>query len=152
MPPKQQQPAPKPPAAGPSAQGAGSAASPATGAGRAEIELDEADEFARALSEAMEATAKADPTAWQSSDGVVVEEGFANARNNSGPPPLPNHGDHGDSTLPDGFEPVPPAEVRRSTPRIPDLSDFPEVAQREYFAKLEANFLVVFGGPLTFST
>jgi cell division protein FtsZ len=109
-----------------------------------EIDAREADEFARALSEAMEAAPSGQgddsQSAWQSPDGVLVEEGFADARRSVAPPPLPDTGSENpyDAAATDGFEPAPPNEVRRSMPRILDVHDFPEVAQREYFAKMEA--------------
>ncbi len=106
-----------------------------------EMNETEADEFARALSQAMESAADegsgASPDAWRSPDGVVVEEGFAKPRGESpSPPPLPT----GRSKPADeaaAFDPAPPVVVRRSAPRMPDVSEFPEVAQREYFARME---------------
>lgn len=119
---------------------------PVTEVETAPVELDahEADEFARALSEAMEASARDmdssddDGGTWQSADGVVVEEGFSSAHASSLPPPLPARDSVAQRALPAGFEPVPPSQVRRSPSRMPDMSEFPEVAQREYFAKMEA--------------
>ena len=114
-----------------------------TGTAHVEINVNEADEFARALSEAMDASAQElaahDPSrgTWQSSDGVTVEEGFADV-GESKPPPLPRPKDVNVAQLPSAFESVPPSEVRRQQSRMPDMSEFPEVAQREYFAKMEA--------------
>lgn len=130
---------------------------------------EEADAFARALSEAMDAVGTrprnmqhdgghggavddADYTAapvnapqggtlnsWQSADGVLVEEGLVDRQSVQHPPPLP-HRSAARPSNPDtaGFEPAPPVQVPRTIPRIPKLSDFPEVAQREYFAKMDA--------------
>lgn len=109
----------------------------------ADLVANDADEFARALSEAMEAshgeqagnTNQSDN--WQSADGIRVEEGFADQWS-SQPPPLPEATEAEMNSLPAGFEPVPPADVRRSTSRMPAVSEFPEIAQREYFAKMDA--------------
>jgi len=113
--------------------------------GASEMDPNEADAFARALSEAMEATPSSPGEerrgAWQSADGVVVEEGFADVRRSVAPPPLPESGsrDQADGAQSnEGFQPTPPTQVRRSMPRILDVRDFPEVAQREYYAKMEA--------------
>ncbi|MFY0611065.1 MAG: cell division protein FtsZ [Hyphomicrobiaceae bacterium] len=115
------------------------------GSSSSELEAREADEFARALSEAMEAseqeTDKGDfaQDRWRSADGVTVEEGFATARSSSQqPPPLPARVEATPTTNSASFEPTPPSEVRRASSRMPDMSEFPEVAQREYFAKMEA--------------
>jgi len=108
-----------------------------------ELQAREADEFARALSEAMDASGPESDDGegardrWQSVDGVTVEEGFATTRS-SQPPPLPTRDNENPVPLPTGFEPVPPSAVRRSTSRMPEMSEFPEVAQREYYAKMEA--------------
>jgi cell division protein FtsZ len=114
--------------------------------GASEMAAREADEFARALSEAMKATPSSSTVGdshagWQSTEGVVVEEGITDIRRSVAPPPLPEPGsanqfDSAQTT--DGFEPAPPKQVRRSMPRILDVRDFPEVAQREYFAKMGA--------------
>lgn len=108
-----------------------------------DLNISEADEFARALSEAMDASALELSTnddssaAWQSSNGVTVEEGFASVGEQR-PPPLPlTKGTSGNQLAP-SFESVPPSKVRRQHSRMPDMSEFPEVAQREYFAKMEA--------------
>ena len=110
-----------------------------------ELDAREADEFARALSEAMEASGRETNDRedgrdrWQSADGVTVEEGFATVRGSGPqPPPLPKRDEASASASLPGFEPAPPSEVRRSSSRVPDMSEFPEVAQREYFAKMEA--------------
>ena len=104
-----------------------------------DIKPDEADAFARALTEAMEEAGPGpEEPSWQSSEGVRIETGFVGSGPKaSTPPPLP---DHSQNTSPhsDDFEPSRPAEVRRGVPRMPDVSEFPEVAQREYFAKMEA--------------
>ena len=39
------------------------------------------------------------------------------------------------ATTPEQFIPAPPADLRRGGRRIPDVEDFPPVAQREYRAK-----------------
>lgn len=114
----------------------------------AEIDAAEADEFARALSEAMDAAATSAPDSdnagaqspsWRSSDGVLVEDGFeSDSGRANAPPPLPSSGHYSEQDDQAEFEPAAPAQVRRTSQRMPDLSEFPEVAQREYFAKMEA--------------
>jgi cell division protein FtsZ len=106
---------------------------------------DEADDFAQALNAAMAESEREQAEAgdgmgpWQSVDGVVVEEGFADQHGRPQPPPLPDHRNNEDYDMPPGFDPAPPAETRRpATPRMPAVTDFPEIAQREYFAKMEA--------------
>ncbi len=101
------------------------------------------DEFARALSEVMgtvddNGTAiagAASPGAWRSPDGVIIEDGFEPSSVNA-PPPLPD----AEPTQPTadtstGFVPAPPADLPR---RVPDISEFPEIVQREYQAKAAA--------------
>jgi cell division protein FtsZ len=110
--------------------------------GDADVDASEADEFARALSEAMRSSAEAsgsggDQSQWRTDDGVVVEEGFIGQTREKQPPPLPTRTSRSDASSQAGFEPTQPASVRRSSPRMPDVSDFSEIAQREYFAKME---------------
>ena len=99
------------------------------------------DEFARALSEVM-GTVDDDPERptnagddyrlpWQSADGVVIEDGLSTGLNPL-PPPLPGGAPgNGDHTA-QGFVPQPPSELPR---RVPDITEFPEVARREYQSK-----------------
>ncbi len=109
-----------------------------------------ADEFARALSEVMGTCGdnskkegrealpdrKNQPqSAWRSPDGVVIEDGFEPA---FAPPPLPAatpaHEMATQSTA--EFTPRPPAELPR---RLPDVAEFPHIAQRAYHAKTAQN-------------
>ncbi len=127
--------------------------------GEPEMDDREADAFARALSEAMrddaantdlaeaghpdgqadqDQPAAPSPSAWRSSDGVVVEEGFAGDPVSQLPPPLPKLADLPSNENVPAFEPRPPAQRNPHARRVPDVTDFPEIAQREYFAKMEA--------------
>jgi cell division protein FtsZ len=71
---------------------------------------------------------------WRAPGNVVIEEGFSHlawppqsAARASAPEPAPRG--------PEPFVPAPPADVRRGARRMPDVDDFPPVAQREYRAK-----------------
>lgn len=102
------------------------------------------DEFARALSEVMgtvgddghsstQAAGSAEDyrLPWQSSDGVVIEDGLTTSLSPA-PPPLPAGAPPLTDHAPREFRPQPPAELPR---RVPDITEFPEVAQREYHSK-----------------
>jgi hypothetical protein len=70
------------------------------------------------------------PREWRGPGDVVIEEGLPPfsgepPRGMRGPPPAPQT----------EFRPAPPADVRRGTPRMPGLEEFPQVGQREYRAK-----------------
>ena len=122
----------------------------------------EAREFARALDEAMggrgetnqpqDAHANVSPVApepdagssfWESSNGALVREGFTQGQDTAAAPPrqdasrsaegLPPHRAAGGH-----YDPAAPHPMPVATPRMPDLSDFPEQAQKEYFAKRDA--------------
>ncbi len=82
------------------------------------------------------------PPPEMSSDGVVIEEG---------PPPhlapsSPGNGwrqaDLGRPPPAKGFMPAPPVDVRRSREmsRMPDVTDFPPIGQREYAAKAQGGY------------
>lgn len=79
---------------------------------------------------------------WHAPDGVMIEERWPGPANLS-PPGRDLPQQHGARSLGDGlqppappvFEPEPPAEVRRAPRRMPDVADFPPVAQKEYYAK-----------------
>jgi len=115
--------------------------------------LDTPDDFARTLSEVVgqvgsEGGERSSGSpglppipAWESPDGVVIEEGYQQPSLRAAPPPLPpsraqEMGDPRDSAT---FVASPPLEHqagnRGNTPRIPEMAEFPEVAQREYRAK-----------------
>ena len=110
------------------------------------------DDLARALAAAFSSapeqteTAYSSPTApatrqtWTSSTGAVFEEASsqptgADASPAAAPSPYDTHHTHPNANEP--FAPQPPAEVRRSARRHPEVEDFPAVGQREYRAKAE---------------
>jgi cell division protein FtsZ len=71
---------------------------------------------------------------WRAPGNVVIEEGFAQMswapqQAQRGAAPVENGNATGQ------FIPAPPADLRRGTRRMPDVEDFPPVAQREYRAK-----------------
>ncbi len=79
---------------------------------------------------------------WNAPGDVLIEEG----KPNLAPPVVPSGPTGNISTagqpsrsLPpselEGFQPMPPADVRRSPRRVPEVDEFPEFAQREYHAK-----------------
>ena len=71
---------------------------------------------------------------WEGPGGVLIEEGLPQFGQSAHPPrTVPPPLDHARSR--DGFRPGPPAPLRRAGRRMPDLQDFPPVAQREYRAK-----------------
>ena len=73
---------------------------------------------------------------WRAPGNVLIEEGFSQM---AWPQPAARSQDQeGDATAvrPDQFTPAPPADIRRGARRIPDVNDFPPVAQREYRAKV----------------
>ena len=73
---------------------------------------------------------------WRAPGNVIIEEGFSQM---AWPQPAArSHDQEGDATpsRTDQFTPAPPADIRRSARRIPDVDDFPPVAQREYRAKV----------------
>ena len=73
---------------------------------------------------------------WRAPGNVLIEEGFSPA---AWPQPAARSPDHeGDATAarPEQFTPAPPSDIRRGARRIPDVDDFPPVAQREYRAKV----------------
>ncbi len=105
-----------------------------------------ADEFARALSEVIGTVAHTDGDRgadqldrsvgrWQSSDGVVIEDGFEPAMA-SPPPPLPVSKVAGPAPNDGRFTPAAPAEPPR---RVPNISEFPDIAQRQYHAHAEGS-------------
>jgi cell division protein FtsZ len=73
---------------------------------------------------------------WRAPGNVVIEEGFSPT---AWPQPVARSAGHeGDATSSraDQFTPAPPTDIRRSSRRMPDVDDFPPVAQREYRAKV----------------
>jgi cell division protein FtsZ len=73
---------------------------------------------------------------WRAPGDVVIEEGFSPltwlAQSARG------HARGGDAMgdVPEEFTPAPPTDIRRGGRRIPDVEDFPPLAQREYRAKV----------------
>jgi cell division protein FtsZ len=72
---------------------------------------------------------------WRAPGDVVIEEGFSHltwlaqsARSRA------QEGDTGDDASED-FKPAPPTDIRRGARRMPEVEDFPPLAQREYRAK-----------------
>ncbi len=144
------------PAASPSElrmRAAKAAAAPAGAehAGRSRADNTQDDNLARRLSEAIGhgeepgangapesdhgAAASASHEGWRAPGDVVIEEGFSHltwlaqsARSRA------QEGDAGDVPLED-FKPAPPTDIRRGTRRMPEVEDFPPLAQREYRAK-----------------
>ncbi|MFA5900678.1 MAG: cell division protein FtsZ [Hyphomicrobium sp.] len=94
----------------------------------------------RRLSEAIGTTTEEFPQpqqsreTWRAPGNVVIEEGFSHLAwppQQPGQRPMaPENNGHG----PDQFVPGPPVDMRRPR-RIPDVEEFPPVAQREYRAK-----------------
>ena len=98
-----------------------------------------AEEFARALEDVIKSVAGEgqghddphDPD-WVSPDGITIREGLASSPT-EGMPPLPGHQSLTDHTEGSGFPAQPPAEMPR---RVPDDTQFPQIAQQEYEARL----------------
>jgi cell division protein FtsZ len=78
------------------------------------------------------------PVGWTGPDGVTIEEvppALSPARTT--PPPLPGRSrdDGATSAGGAGFTAQAPGDVRARVPRIPNVGEFPEVGQRDYYAK-----------------
>jgi len=99
------------------------------------------DDMQRRLSEAIGGQDDdPDPSAsrevWRAPGNVVIEEGFSHmswptrqqASRSAAPQPA--------AGAPDPFVPAPPVDLRRNGRRMPEVEDFPPVAQREYRAKV----------------
>ncbi len=102
------------------------------------------DDLRRRLSEAIgrddegEAPADAGATreSWRAPGDVVIEEGFSHltwlaqsARSRARQGNVP-------AESPREFKPAPPADIRRGARRMPEVEDFPPLAQREYRTKV----------------
>lgn len=101
------------------------------------------DDVQRRLSEAIGARAEAPRSheagngsreTWRAPGNVVIEEGFSHLAwppqsNAKSPASEPG------SRSSESFVPAPPVDARRSGRRMPEVEDFPPVAQREYRAK-----------------
>jgi cell division protein FtsZ len=101
------------------------------------------DDMQRRLSEAIgvngeeaprESHAPQQRETWRAPGNVVIEEGFSQM---SWAPPQAARGQApAENAKATGqFIPAPPADLRRGARRMPDVEDFPPVAQREYRAK-----------------
>ncbi len=105
------------------------------------------EDLQRRLSEAIGPTAEQGPhephlqaespqhrETWRAPGNVVIEEGFSQFAwppQSGGRPQAPESAPRG----PEQFIPAPPADLRRQNRRMPEVEDFPPVAQREYRAK-----------------
>ena len=79
---------------------------------------------------------------WAAPGNVMIEEGFGQfpgsmARPHQSAPPARPRDPHPPLTH-SGFEPAPPAEIRRAGRRMPEVNDLPIVGQREWHAKAGA--------------
>jgi cell division protein FtsZ len=101
------------------------------------------DDMQRRLSEAIGVNGEEGPReshapqqreTWRAPGNVVIEEGFSQM---SWAPPQAARGQApAENAKATGqFIPAPPADLRRGARRMPDVEDFPPVAQREYRAK-----------------
>ncbi len=74
---------------------------------------------------------------WQAPGNVTIEEGYSPfGQQGRGNAAQPRPALHPPTTAPSqGFEPMPPSDIRRTGRRMPDLQEFPEVAQREWQSK-----------------
>jgi cell division protein FtsZ len=97
------------------------------------------EDMQRRLSEAIgvhaeDREAQAQREVWRAPGNVVIEEGFSQMTWAGQQAPRATPPDPIGSTQ-DQFVPAPPADMRRGSRRMPDVEDFPPVAQREYRAK-----------------
>ena len=72
---------------------------------------------------------------WRAPGNVVIEEGFSQMSWAPQQAPRGTAPRRDMAMRPAQFIPAPPADVRRGARRMPDVEDFPPVAQREYRAK-----------------
>jgi cell division protein FtsZ len=73
---------------------------------------------------------------WQAPGNVVIEEGFSQLNWLGQSPHGHDRGGDAMGDVPEEFTPAPPADIRRGGRRMPDVDDFPPLAQREYRAKV----------------
>ncbi len=71
---------------------------------------------------------------WQAPGNVLIEAGPPQLPTMHAPPPLPPAGHGPEQTSGGSFSPSAPHEIRRPPRRMPELGDFPPVAQRAYHA------------------
>ncbi len=95
---------------------------------------------ARAPAPPREAPPRPPRETWRAPGDVVIEEGFSHMTWLAQQPGQPGRarGPQGDGVMgePESFRPAPPVDVRRAQRRMPDVEDFPPLAQREYRAKV----------------
>jgi cell division protein FtsZ len=82
---------------------------------------------------AEEAPSRARET-WQAPGNVLIEAGPPQLPAMHAPPPLPQHGYGSEQSGAGGFIPAAPHDIRRPPRRMPEVEDFPPVAQRAYHA------------------
>ncbi|MGA7116917.1 MAG: cell division protein FtsZ [Hyphomicrobium sp.] len=96
------------------------------------------EELLRAPPAQVPSTQQAAPgPSWHNSDDIEITDlppasvagGFA--------PPMDYTPDSRPAAPQDDFAPAPPAQIRRSPRRMPDLDEFPAVGQRDYHAKMQ---------------
>jgi cell division protein FtsZ len=95
---------------------------------------------ARAPAPPREAAPRPPRETWRAPGDVVIEEGFSQMTWLAQQPGQRRHarGPEDDAAGGDAesFRPGPPVDVRRAQRRMPDVEDFPPLAQREYRAKV----------------
>ena len=88
---------------------------------------------------AVPASGAAPRESWRAPGNVVIEEGFSQMAWPQPAARVQSQEGDADGGGTDGFTPAPPADIRRSARRMPDVDDFPPLAQREYRAKVGYN-------------
>ncbi len=74
---------------------------------------------------------------WHNSDDVEITDLPPTSVAGGYAPPVDYTQDPHPAAAQDDFAPAPPAPIRRSPRRMPDLDEFPAVGQREYHAKMQ---------------
>jgi len=136
--------APAVPAAAPMAAETVSRARVSAGAGEDEISrrLSEAigvgEDGERAVAPGGKRTGAVAPPreGWRAPGDVVIEEGFSHLTWLAQSARSRARGEDERASEPEAFKPAPPADVRRGARRMPDVEDFPPLAQQEYRAKV----------------
>jgi cell division protein FtsZ len=83
---------------------------------------------------ASEETAPRTRETWQAPGNVLIEAGPPQLPSVHAPPPLPSQGYGSEASGAGSFTPSAPHDIRRPPRRMPELGDFPPVAQRAYQA------------------
>lgn len=73
---------------------------------------------------------------WRAPGDVVIEEGFSHLTWLAQSARSQARAEDAAGDAPEQFRPGPPADIRRGGRRMPDVEDFPPLAQREYRAKV----------------